>query len=74
MLDNEYAAKSKRVKERHETPMLSLDKTKDVERLREFLGDQQAVISWKMDGISISRIRIRCSKFSGILHKLFHRK
>ena len=40
-------------KERHETPMLSLDKTKDVERLREFLGDQQAVISWKMDGLTI---------------------
>ena len=33
--------------------MLSLDKTKDVERLREFLGDQQAVISWKMDGLTI---------------------
>ena len=40
-------------KERHERPMLSLDKTKDVGRLREFLGDQKAVISWKLDGLTI---------------------
>lgn len=48
-----YEVLSELPKERHETPMLSLDKTKDVERLREFLGDQQAVISWKMDGLTI---------------------
>ncbi len=30
--------------------MLSLDKTKEVARLKEFVGDQTAVISWKMDG------------------------
>src|SRR5699024_5967142 len=40
-------------KERHERPMLSLDKTKDVGRLKEFLGDQKAVISWKLDGLTI---------------------
>ena len=40
-------------KERHERPMLSLDKTKDVGRLREFLGGQKAVISWKLDGLTI---------------------
>ena len=40
-------------KERHERPMLSLDKTKDVERLKEFLGDQKAMISWKLDGLTI---------------------
>ena len=48
-----YEVLSELPKERHETPMLSLDKTKDVERLREFLGDQQAVISWKMDGLTV---------------------
>ena len=48
-----YEVLSELPKERHETPMLSLDKTQDVERLREFLGDQQAVISWKMDGLTI---------------------
>ena len=33
--------------------MLSLDKTKDVARLKEFLGDQKAMISWKLDGLTI---------------------
>ena len=33
--------------------MLSLDKTKDVEQLKSFLGEQKAVISWKMDGLTI---------------------
>lgn len=40
-------------KERHEHPMLSLDKTKDVEELKNFLGGQKAVMSWKMDGLTI---------------------
>ena len=40
-------------KERHEKPMLSLDKTKDVGRLKEFLGGQKALISWKLDGLTI---------------------
>ena len=48
-----YEVLSELPKERHEKPMLSLDKTKEVERLREFVGDQQAVISWKMDGLTI---------------------
>lgn len=34
-------------------PMLSLDKTKEVEGLKEFLGDQKALLSWKMDGLTI---------------------
>ena len=42
-----YEVLSELPKERHERPMLSLDKTKDVGRLKEFLGDQKAVISWK---------------------------
>ena len=29
------------------------DKTKDVDRLKEFLGDQKAMISWKLDGLTI---------------------
>ena len=48
-----YEVVSELPKERHESPMLSLDKTKDVERLKEFLGDQKAVISWKLDGLTI---------------------
>ena len=48
-----YEVLSELPKERHERPMLSLDKTKDVGRLREFLGDQKAVISWKLDGLTI---------------------
>ena len=41
-----YEVLSELPKERHEKPMLSLDKTKDVERLKEFLGDQKAFLSW----------------------------
>ena len=48
-----YEVLSELPKERHERPMLSLDKTKEVERLREFLGAQSAVISWKLDGLTI---------------------
>ena len=44
-----YEVLSELPKERHERPMLSLDKTKDVERLKEFLGDQKAMISWKIN-------------------------
>ncbi|GAA6491243.1 NAD-dependent DNA ligase LigA [Candidatus Bariatricus faecipullorum] len=48
-----YEVLSELPKERHESPMLSLDKTKDVSRLAEFVGDQKAVISWKLDGLTI---------------------
>ena len=48
-----YEVLSELPKERHERSMLSLDKTKDVERLKEFLGDQKAMISWKLDGLTI---------------------
>jgi len=40
-------------KERHDAPMLSLNKTKDVSGLVEFLGDKDGVMSWKMDGVTI---------------------
>lgn len=48
-----YEVLSELPKERHEKPMLSLDKTKEVSRLKEFLGNQRALISWKMDGLTI---------------------
>ena len=48
-----YEVLSELPKERHERPMLSLDKTKDVARLKEFLGSQKAMISWKLDGLTI---------------------
>ena len=48
-----YEVLSELPKERHESPMLSLDKTKEIERLKEFLGNQKALISWKLDGLTI---------------------
>ena len=40
-------------KETHESPMLSLDKTKDRETLRQFIGNHKTLLSWKMDGLTI---------------------
>lgn len=40
-------------KEAHESPMLSLDKTKDREALRSFIGDHESLLSWKMDGLTV---------------------
>lgn len=40
-------------KERHESPMLSLDKTKSPEALAEWLGSQKGLLSWKLDGLTI---------------------
>lgn len=40
-------------KERHESPMLSLDKTKEIEVLSDWLGSQKGVLSWKLDGLTI---------------------
>ena len=48
-----YEVLSELPKERHEKPMLSLDKTKEVSRLKEFLGSQKAFLSWKLDGLTI---------------------
>lgn len=48
-----YEVLSELPKERHEKPMLSLDKTKEISRLKEFLGNQKAYISWKLDGLTI---------------------
>ncbi|MBQ1290716.1 MAG: NAD-dependent DNA ligase LigA [Lachnospiraceae bacterium] len=40
-------------KERHASPMLSLDKTKSREDLQAWLGDQEGLLSWKLDGLTI---------------------
>lgn len=48
-----YEVLSELPKERHDSPMLSLDKTKEIEELKRFLGDQKALMSWKLDGLTI---------------------
>ena len=48
-----YEALNELPKEAHESPMLSLDKTKEIETLREFIGDHKTLISWKLDGLTI---------------------
>lgn len=40
-------------KERHASPMLSLDKTKSVEDLRTWLSDKEGILSWKLDGLTV---------------------
>ncbi len=40
-------------KDRHETPMLSLDKTKSREELRDWLQGNPAILSWKLDGLTV---------------------
>ena len=48
-----YEAVDALPKETHESPMLSLDKTKDREVLRGFIGNHKTLLSWKMDGLTI---------------------
>ncbi len=48
-----YEAVEELPKERHETPMLSLAKTKDREELRDWLNGREALLSWKLDGLTI---------------------
>jgi DNA ligase (NAD+) len=48
-----YEVLSELPKERHERPMLSLDKTKEVPELGAFLGGHKGMISWKLDGLTI---------------------
>ena len=48
-----YQVLSELPKEAHESPMLSLDKTKSPDDLAEWLGDQEGLLSWKMDGLTI---------------------
>ena len=48
-----YEVLSELPKEKHASPMLSLDKTKEVDELVDFVGDKEAVLSWKLDGLTI---------------------
>ena len=48
-----YEVLSQLEKVEHEKPMLSLDKTKSVEALQDWIGDQKAILSWKLDGLTI---------------------
>ena len=48
-----YEAVDALPKETHESPMLSLDKTKEREALRAFIGTNPTLLSWKMDGLTI---------------------
>lgn len=48
-----YEAVDELPKEAHESPMLSLGKTKDRDELRSWLGDQEGLLSWKLDGLTI---------------------
>ncbi len=48
-----YEVLSELPKEKHPSPMLSLDKTKEPEALASFLGEQRGVLSWKLDGLTI---------------------
>lgn len=48
-----YEVLSELPKERHEKPMLSLDKTKEVGELEDWIGSQKAILSWKLDGLTV---------------------
>ena len=48
-----YSAADELPKERHESPMLSLDKTKDRNALAQWLGDKEGLLSWKLDGLTV---------------------
>ena len=48
-----YEAVNELPKEEHPSPMLSLDKTKDREVLRSFIGEHKCLLSWKLDGLTI---------------------
>lgn len=48
-----YEAVDELPKERHEKPMLSLAKTKSRDELREWLNGKEALLSWKLDGLTI---------------------
>lgn len=48
-----YEAVDELPKERHERPMLSLGKTKNREELRDWMNGKEALLSWKLDGLTI---------------------
>lgn len=48
-----YEVLSSLPKEQHDSPMLSLDKTKSTETLTDFVGNQKCLLSWKLDGLTV---------------------
>ena len=48
-----YEAVDELPKETHESPMLSLSKTKDREQLNSFISGHRTLISWKLDGLTV---------------------
>ena len=48
-----YQVLSELPKEAHDSPMLSLDKTKSTEDLADWLGGQRGILSWKLDGLTV---------------------
>ena len=48
-----YEAVDTLPKERHESPMLSLGKTKSREELADWLNGKKGLLSWKLDGLTI---------------------
>lgn len=54
-LSNKVSGKASNLfeKHNHKYPMLSLDKTKDIDSLKSFLKDEDAVLSYKMDGLTL---------------------
>ena len=48
-----YEVLSEMPKQTHPSPMLSLDKTKQVDELSSWLGGKEGLLSWKMDGLTV---------------------
>lgn len=48
-----YEASTELPKVGHDIPMLSLDKTKEIETLKSWIGNQKGILSWKLDGLTI---------------------
>ncbi|WMI82121.1 NAD-dependent DNA ligase LigA [Anaerotignum sp. MB30-C6] len=48
-----YTVLSNLKKVKHDSPILSLDKTKETDKLKSFLGDKEGILSWKLDGLTI---------------------
>ncbi len=48
-----YEVLSNLPKVRHDQPILSLDKTKEVSKLVSFLSDEEGMLSWKLDGLTL---------------------
>ena len=49
-------------KVKHTKPMLSANKTKDINEIKKFIGNKQCVMSWKEDGLTIV-LRFKDGKF-----------